>query len=376
MSVPRPLRALFVNENIGGHATVHRALRAVLADRDDVQAEFLDVPEPGLLARVARLPIPPLAGLDLDLQPLRGQLVRSRWVRRALHERLRRGGVDVLHVYTQNAALLSAPHMQTVPTVVSTDSTNELNAYRIAYRAPTRFTRLSLRPSLPLERRVFAAARRVVANSDFVAASLRATYAVPPDRLRVLPFGVHLPPPPPARPSRRPTVVFVGHQLERKGGHRLLALHARHLREICDLTLVTTETVEVGPGVKVVSDVTAGSGRLWEVLAEADVMCFPSTIDQAPNAVLEAAAAGLPVVAHPVGAVPEMVLHGHSGLLVPPADDAALVHALRLLVQDADLRRDMGARARAHVEERYDMRQVADRLVPLLAEAVAEARPR
>lgn len=365
-----PLRALFVNENVGGHATVHAALERSLAERADVRAEFLHVPDPRLLGKLARRPLPLLGPLDLDLQPLRAQLVRSAWTRRALSARLSAGDVDVVHVYTQNTALLSADLLSAVPTVVTTDSTTALNAYRIPYRSPTRFTPLGVRASVPFERRVLHAARRVVANSEFAAASLRETYGVPEHLLEVLPFGVHLPPAPAERPERRPTVVFVGHQLERKGGRRLLRLHQQHLRGRCDLLLVTTEAVEALPGVRVVSNLSAGSDALWSVLAEADLMCFPSTIDQAPNAVLEGAAAGLPVIAHPVGAVPEMVLDETTGLVVPAEDDDALLAALTRLLDDAPLRRRLGAAARSHVERSFDMRTAADRLVQVLHEAV------
>lgn len=367
------LRALFVNENIGGHATVHAALERCLAERPDVHAEFLHVPDPGLVGKVLRRPVPGLGALDLDLQPLRAQLVRSAWTRRALRSRLSRGDVDVVHVYTQNTALLSVPELRRVPTVVTTDSTGELNAYRIPYRPPTRFTPLSVRVSVPVERRVLTAARRVVANSEYVAASLRTTYGVADQRLSVLPFGVWLPPRQPEPPDRRPTVVFVGHQLERKGGRRLLRLHQAHLRERCDLLLVTTEPVEPLPGVRVVSDLRGGSDDLWAVLASADLMCFPSTIDQAPNAVLEGSAAGLPVVAHPVAAVAEMVVDGRTGLLVPPDDDDALLAALLRLLDDRDLRLRMGRAGRVHVEQRYDMRLAVDRLVGVLRAAADEA---
>lgn len=368
----RPLRALFVNENIGGHATVHAALQKCLAGREDVRAEFVHVPDPGLVGKVLRRPLPVLGRLDLDLQPLRAQLVRSAWTRRALRTRLARGDVDVVHVYTHNTALLSAADLRRVPTVITTDSTTELNAYRIPYRAPTRFTPRSVRVSVPLERRVLTAARRVVANSEYVADSLRATYGVAEQRLTVLPFGVWLPPPPADPPRRRPTVVFVGHQLERKGGRRLLRLHQEHLRDRCDLLLVTTEPVEPLPGVRVVADLRGGSDDLWTVLGSADVMCFPSTIDQAPNAVLEAAAAGLPVVAHPVAAISEMVVDGSTGVLVPPEDDGALLAALLRLLDDRELRLRMGRAGRAHVAARYDMRVAAERLLDVLREAAAE----
>jgi starch synthase len=366
------LRVLFVNENIGGHATVHAGLRRAFADHPRVAAEFLDVPSPGVLGRVLRLPVPGLARLDLDLQPLRAQLERAAWVRRVLRRRLRRADVDVVHLYTQNAGLLAVPALSTVPFVVSTDSTNTLNAYRLPYRHPTRFTPHTVPPSAALERRVLAAARTVVANSRFVARSLREDYAVPDEKMVVLPFGVHLPPRPANRPDRRPTVVFVGHQLERKGGLRLLDLYVRHLRLDCQLVLVTGEQPpQVPEGVRVVGDVAGPGPRLWQELAAADVMCFPSTIDQAPNVVLEAAAAGLPVIAHPVGAIPEMVVDGLTGLLVPPDDDALLVEALRALLGDAGRRRAMGRAARLHAERYYDMTSVGDRLAGLLTRAAA-----
>ncbi|WIM71751.1 hypothetical protein QP028_08695 [Corynebacterium suedekumii] len=92
---PRPARVphyLFVNENIGGHRTVHRSLRSILAERDDVTVEFIDGEDPGLLGRILRAPVPLLSRLDLDLQPLRGQLVHSWNMRRRVRRRLARGG--------------------------------------------------------------------------------------------------------------------------------------------------------------------------------------------------------------------------------------------------------------------------------------------
>ena len=372
----RPLRALFVNEAIGGHRTVHAALRTHLAGRADVAAEFFDAPDPRVLGRVAGAPIPGLIRMDADYQPLRAQLVRSRSVHRWLRRRLRQGDVDVVHVYTQNCVLLSADLLRGIPTVVSTDSTTAANAYRLPYRRPGLGTPATVRASVPFERRVFAAADRVVATSGWTADMIRATGAVDADRLVVLPFGVSLPPRPRERPRRRPTIAFVGHSMERKGGNQLLRLHQQHLRDVCDLVLVTTEDVAPAPGVRIVRDLRSGDGRLWDVLADADLFCFPSTMDQAPNAVLEAAAAGLPVVAHPVAAVPEMVVDGVTGLLVPPADDDALLSALRSLLHDPGRRREMGRRARQHVETRYDMRRTVDALVGVLDEVSSGPGPR
>jgi glycosyltransferase involved in cell wall biosynthesis len=72
-------------------------------------------------------------------------------------------------------------------------------------------------------------------------------------------------------------------------------------------------------------------------------------------AILEAMAAGLPVVATAVGGVPEIVVEGETGLLVAPGDPAALAGALSRLVEDPALRRRLGAAGRERVRARFDL---------------------
>jgi len=371
--VAEPLKALFVNENIGGHATVHHSLRRAFVERGDIEVEFLDAHGPGFVGKVFRAPVPGLDRLDLDLQALRGQLVHSRGLRRRLQERLAQGDIDVLHVYTQNCMLGSADLMRTRPTVVTTDSTNELNAYLIPYRTATRFTPFAVRAAVRFERPVLDAADLVIANGRRTASSLTgATYGLPAEKVLTMAPGIWSPfltgerALPDRSRHRRPTVVFIGTSMERKGGNTLLRLHQQYLRETCDLVLVTRDPVPDLPGVRVVGDLVSGDDRLWDILAEADLMCFPSGMDQAPNVILEAGAAGLPVVASTVGSIPEMVVDGETGLLVEHADDEALLAALRMLLADGVRRRSMGAAAHARIAELFDIRTTAARLTELL----------
>lgn len=370
------LRVLFINENIGGHATVHHALQHVLSDRPDIDAEFLDARGPGLLGRLLRAPIPGLARLDLDLQPLRGQLVHSWSVNRRVRTRLRRGDIDAAHVYTQNCMLGGARILGSVPTVITTDSTGLRNAYSIPYRTPTRFTPLTSRAVLPWERPVLHAAHHILANSVPVVDSLTSPdYGVPAESVSLLRMGIWSPyltnGIPDRSSDRRPTIVFLGTSMDRKGGSLLLDVWRASFRDRADLLLVTLDPVPEEPGLRVVGDLTPGDDRLWELLAGSDIMCFPSTIDQAPNVVLEASAAGLPVIAHPGGAVPEMVQNGVSGLLVDGADRAAVTAALNTLVSDPALRRRMGEAGYEHVREHYNMARSADEIVRALREATA-----
>jgi starch synthase len=370
-------RLLFLNENIGGHATVHENLRAAFDEMADVHATFLDVPPRGWVRRVAGAAVPGLGRLDLDLQPLRSQLAAAAVARARLGEALSTASppFDALHVYTQNAGLLSSDLLRERPTVISTDSTNSLNAYRLPYRRPTRFTRHALKLTRLIERRVLSSATLLVANTEWVARSL-ASYGVPRERIRRLAFGVEIPERIERRPpDGRPVLTWVGYDLERKGGRLLLDLHRDHLRDRCDLQLVTTAPVAAEPGVVVVDDVRPGNGRLAEVLSRTTLFVFPTTIDQAPNVVLEAMAHGVPVVTSRINGIPEMVEDGVSGVLVDPADGAQVLRGVLSLLDDPSRAAALAAAGRDRAVERYDMVKSAAALLDVLDEAVELYRP-
>jgi starch synthase len=361
------MRTLFVNENLGGHASMHLYIRQALGELSGITADFVDVPRAGLVRKLLAAPVPGLAGLDLDLQPLRAQLLQSLWVRRML-ERVGRS-YDVVHVYTQSTALLSAAQLAGRPTVVSTDGTGTQNAYHIPYRRATRHTASQVRVARRFEDRVYAAAALVVAQSEWAAHSLRTTYGVPADKVRVIPFGVPVPPVVPRHEAGGlPQVTFVGKSLERKGGLRLLRVFREHLRDRCELNLVTLEPLAPEPGVRVINDFTPGDERLVDLLARSALFAFPSDMDNSPYSVLEAMVAGLPVVGTRVGGVPEMVIDGETGLVVGD-DDRDLANAILTLLDDADLRDRMGRAGRRRVEERFDARDTTRDLAGVLREA-------
>jgi glycosyltransferase involved in cell wall biosynthesis len=88
----------------------------------------------------------------------------------------------------------------------------------------------------------------------------------------------------------------------------------------------------------------------------------------------EAGAAGLPLVSTRVAGIPEIARDGETGLLVPPGDAAALGAALRRLIEDADLRRRLGARAIEVVDREYDAEKNTFRLLDLIKGVVDASR--
>jgi glycosyltransferase involved in cell wall biosynthesis len=93
-----------------------------------------------------------------------------------------------------------------------------------------------------------------------------------------------------------------------------------------------------------------------DILRASDVFVLSSRWEGNPLSVMEAMAAGLPVVSTGVGGVPELVREGETGLLVPSEDAAALAQAMQALVDDAARRRAMGAAARQHAVAHFDIR--------------------
>jgi glycosyltransferase involved in cell wall biosynthesis len=108
------------------------------------------------------------------------------------------------------------------------------------------------------------------------------------------------------------------------------------------------------------------------VMSAADAYVMSSAWEGMPMVLLEAAAAGLPIVATRVGGNHEVVLDGESGLLVPPRDNEALASAMVRLSGFSDSRRrSMGERGHDHIRARYGLERVAERWEEIYREVLA-----
>jgi glycosyltransferase involved in cell wall biosynthesis len=96
------------------------------------------------------------------------------------------------------------------------------------------------------------------------------------------------------------------------------------------------------------------------ILARAQAACLCSSAEGLSNALMEAMAARLPIVASAVGGTPELVRDGENGYLVPPGDPQALAAKLATLLSRPDAAREMGLRGRRRVESELSMERMAD----------------
>ncbi|MBD3306149.1 glycosyltransferase [candidate division KSB3 bacterium] len=102
------------------------------------------------------------------------------------------------------------------------------------------------------------------------------------------------------------------------------------------------------------------------LLESIDMFVLPSRYEGASNALIEAMAAGKPVVAFHVSSNPEIVVDGETGFLVEQGDLSALAHRVEALARDEALRATLGRNARKRVEEHFTMQRVVRELVALI----------
>ncbi|HEX5609711.1 MAG TPA: glycosyltransferase family 4 protein [Solirubrobacterales bacterium] len=362
------LRVLVIDEGVLGHRTLKRQLEASLAGQSGVETTFVTVPPPSRLGRLWLRRWGQLG--DADLHGLRWRL-RWSWQARRLLVRHRREA-DVALIVTQASALLMRGPMRRTPCVLSIDATvGQFTA--LEYQGPAgRGTGLQLRLIARLERRALRGAAALMPWTEWNADALREEYGIEEGRIATLHPGLDAgwwSQAAAERRRREPAgplrVLFVGNDVERKGLPTLVEAVGQLGGEAV-LDVVSGDEVPAHDHVELHRGVESGTDRLRQLYAGADVFALPTRADAVPWAVLEAMAAGLPVVASAVGSIPELV--GETGELVPPGDPEALAAALRRL-RDPERRRSLGEQAEARISERYDSALQTQRLLTLLRTA-------
>ena len=226
---------------------------------------------------------------------------------------------------------------------------------------------------LRAQRLAYRAAHAVVANSSAAGDQL-AREGVPSDKLRLIANGLDIRRfvPVTPRPDIR-RIVMVANLRPEKGQDTLLAAAPRILARYPDASFTFVgdgprrEALELLTRALGISERVRFMGESRDVapiLAGHDLFVLPSRSEAFPNALIEAMATALPVVATDVGGIPEVVRPG-SGLLVRPNDERVLADAVLALMDDPAAAAALGRAARADVERHYTIDRMVERFEQL-----------
>jgi glycosyltransferase involved in cell wall biosynthesis len=237
----------------------------------------------------------------------------------------------------------------------------------------------------PAQRRVDALVRRLahctVVNAHAIRARLIEDEGARPDRIVVIPNCVVERGP--VTPAQDPIVGMVANLRPPKDHVTFLraAVRVVELVPAAEFHLVGSGPTEaslqrVARRLGIASRVrflgALEPDQVWTELNRFAVAVLSSWSEGMPNAVLEAMVAGRPVVATAVGGVPELVLDGVTGCLVPPGDDVALAAAIGRIIKDPALAATMGAAGRRHVLTAHRPTRMADEFLRLYHRLGAE----
>lgn len=109
---------------------------------------------------------------------------------------------------------------------------------------------------------------------------------------------------------------------------------------------------------------------VYRFMSAADALVLPSLCEGCPNVVLEACACGAPVVASRVGAVPELIEDGKTGIIVSPRSVIEIKQALTQLIENPSLRRIMGEKARERMEKYFTLDTICEKLEGFYQETI------
>jgi len=231
-------------------------------------------------------------------------------------------------------------------------------------------------------------AHRVIAVTKVEAHHLRGL-GVHPDRIRVIPNGVDLSEFSGLRRKRQhrdeAELLFVGRVYPRQKGieHIVKALALLHPRRRVRLIVIGEDwggverlrslARSLGVEDRIVFRGLLSRDEVVRAYASAEVFVLPSLFEPFGIVLLEAMAAGLPIVASKVGGIVDVVEDGKTGLLVPPRNPEALADALERLLSNPTMLDEMGDEGRMRAPA-YSWDQLSPRILDVYREAIAEGR--
>jgi glycosyltransferase involved in cell wall biosynthesis len=373
--VPPALRVLHVLDSLSIGGTERNAVRlARELQRAGVGVQFAVFRDGPLRAELDS------AGIQVVRHPL-SSFYSVAFVREArrLGRIIEDGGIDLIHAHDRGANVFA--------------TASRMLGARVPMIASKRWdSRADPWPMRMASRFALRSATRVLANSHAVARTAATDEGVPPSKIHVIPnfvdddlFGIRVSD---LRARTRaelgigpeqPVLVCVANLRPVKNQALLLEALAASRASVPGLLLLLVGDGPSREDLERRSRALDLDGQVrflgvrpdgWQFHAAADISVLSSVTEGFPNALVEAHALGIPVIATAVGGVPEIVEDQKTGLLVPEGDAPALTAALVSLLGDAARRRAMGVAGRAAAAGLFGREQVIRRVLELYRSVV------
>jgi glycosyltransferase involved in cell wall biosynthesis len=237
---------------------------------------------------------------------------------------------------------------------------------------------------VPMQSFVGRRADRVITVSECSAREIERLMGIPSDRIRVVYNGIdtdvfnNLD----GLPKKSNSLIFVGNTEDRKKGIIYLLQAIKMLENECPVKLTIIDggapeaqyvpalMQQINLNGRVTFARRLSGADLVKWYSAADIAVVPSMFEGFGFPAAEAMACGIPVIAFNAGALPELVADGKTGILVPPADVPKLAAAIKKLVQDKDLRCNMGKEARNRVLCKFNWELAAKQILKVYQEVI------
>lgn len=293
---------------------------------------------------------------------LKAAYLQTTYVFRQVRQAMRAVIDPQRHAFSIQTGSLYDTGVPGVPHFIYTDHTHLSNL------ASPFFDRRMLRSQawIALERSIYHNAARVFTRSSDISADVVKHYGAPPEKVVCVRAGSNVTVPESFCPDNagysNRHVLFVGHDWERKGGPELLEAFQAVQQVYPDAHLTVAGC---RPRIELPNCTVLGRVSLNDLLqhyARASLFCLPTKLEPFGIAFLEAMMCHLPIVATAIAAVPDMVVEGENGMLVPPGDSQALGRALIDMLSDPERLEKYGAAGYRRATENYTWTRVGERI--------------
>lgn len=347
-----------------------RILAEMTAHRKRGHRLFLLCPPETRLRREAEA-----AGIPVIPLKIRGpwDLSAARRIRDAVRERR----VEILHTHS------------------SVDSwAGALAARWAGTPALIRTRHISVPVKRPFFNRLYYFPDAIITTGEHIRRDLLRSHRLPPDRVTSIPTGVNVRRFRPRNPAEalkkelglepEDRVLTLAAVLRTQKRHEIVVAALRAIKE--RFPRIRVLFVGEGPGRERIERAIAGAGLepyfrlpghredIPEILSFTDAAVIPSAAEGVPQFLLQAMAAGRPVIATGVGGIPEVITSGENGILIPPEDPRSLAEAVRLVLDRPEKAREMGSRAREAVEREFTLERMAERVEQVYRRTLARRR--